>query len=84
MGIKYWSFWATIVEEIVNKQSSYKKGDVVNFKITVTNTATYQIKDVMVKDYNSKTKFVESNDYNIMSKSMVKIDSNFGKWKCCN
>ena len=28
----------------------------------------------MVKDYNSKTKFVESNDYNIMSKSMVKID----------
>lgn len=68
-------FEPTIVEEIVNKQSSYKKGDVVNFKITVTNTATYPIKDVMVKDYNSKTKFVESNDYNIMSKSMVKIDS---------
>ena len=67
-------FEPTIVEEIVNKQSSYKKGEVVNFKITVTNTATYPIKDVMVKDYNSKTKFVESNDYNIMSKSMVKID----------
>ena len=48
-------FEPTIVEEIVNKQSSYKKGEVVNFKITVTNTATYPIKDVMAVSYTHLT-----------------------------
>lgn len=68
-------FEPTITKEIIDKKDSYKVGDVVKFKVVITNTAEYDIHDVYVSENNSKAKFIEGEGYSAETKHIVKIDS---------
>lgn len=64
-------FIPTIKKQVVNSKDYYSEGEKVDFKITVTNTANYAIRDVMLQEDNSV--FVEGNGYTILSDKFVKI-----------
>ncbi len=66
-------FSPTITITIPNKKASYKKGEVVPFQITVTNTASIPIKDVMVQEYLTGATFTTSTSYTLLSDQIVKI-----------
>ena len=73
------TFEPTIKKEIINKKDVYILGDIVKFKITVTNTADYDIKDVMVIENNEGAKFTSGEGYEISTDHIVsipKIESN--------
>ncbi len=74
--IKNGVFTPEIKKEINNPKDYYYPGDIVNYTITVTNTADYPIKNVIVRDNNEKatlnidimcSDIVESNNNNFMS-----------------
>lgn len=44
------TFEPTITKEIIENQESYRPGDVVNYKITITNNNNFPIKDVIIKE----------------------------------
>lgn len=66
-------FEPSIKEEIINKQDVYKIGDIVKFKITVTNTADFDIKNVMISLNNKGVKFTSGEDYELSTEHMVII-----------
>jgi LPXTG-motif cell wall-anchored protein len=68
-------FSPTITKEIINKKKSYQKGDVVKFKIVVTNTYDHDIYDVYVSENNDKSKFVVDSAYAVESDHIAKINS---------
>ncbi len=68
-------FEPTIVKEIIEPKDSYEPGDVIEYKITITNTASYTIHDVMVKENNDKAVFKQDSAYSIESSHIAKIDS---------
>ena len=63
-------FAPIIVQEIINPKDKYEKGDVVEFKITVTNNAPYTIYDVMLE---GKYSFISGDNYILMNDKYVKI-----------
>lgn len=67
--VKTGVFTPTIKKEIVNKKEYYRIGDTVEYKITVTNNATYSIKNVQVKEKNANAKFDSDGTENYKIKS---------------
>lgn len=65
-------FAPTITQEILNPKDRYTKGDVVQFRITVTNTASFSIKDVILEN---KYPFMSGDGYTLMNDYYVKISS---------
>ncbi len=61
--VRYGNFSPTITNEIVNEKSRYKSGDTIQYKITITNTATFRIKDIIVKEHNEESHFIEGVGY---------------------
>ncbi len=69
-------FAPSISKEIINKKDYYKKGDIVEYNIIVTNSENYEIKNVIVKEHNVNAQFINNNDtYNIRSTHVVEIPS---------
>ncbi len=68
-------FSPSITKEIINRQDYYRTGDIVNYEIIVKNNASYPIRDIMVKENNEKAYFNSSNDYELVTDRIVKIDS---------
>lgn len=68
-------FEPEIKEEIINKSDEYQLDDIVKFKITVTNTADYDIMKVMVRENNELSYFIEGDDYELSSDHIVTIPS---------
>lgn len=69
-------FAPSISIDIVNKKDTYQNGDIVNFSIVVTNTASFTIKDVMVQEKLDGATFVSNGtSYTVMNDSFVKLDT---------
>lgn len=66
-------FEPQITKEIINPKDEYKLDEEVKFKIVVTNTADYDIKNVMVRENNDLATFVQSEDYILSSDHVVTI-----------
>lgn len=67
------TFAPTITKEIINQKDSYYVGEVVKFKITVTNTATFAIRDIIVKENLEETKFISGTGYTVLSDHIATI-----------
>lgn len=72
-GLFAGEFKPTIKKEIIDKKDSYKKGDVVKFKITVKNTAEYPIEEVVVEENLIFSKFIANDAYEIKTPKMAQI-----------
>lgn len=69
-------FAPSISIDIVNKKDAYQNGDIVNFNIVVTNTASFTIKDVMLQEKLDGAIFVSNGtSYTVMNDSFVKLDT---------
>ncbi len=69
------TFEPTIVKTVTSTKEYYKTGDIVTFKITVTNTANFPIHDVIVKENTENSKFVEGTGYTIETDHIAKINN---------
>lgn len=66
-------FEPSIKIDILNKQDKYVVGDIVKFKITVTNYEDYDLNTVMVKISNEDSMFTKGDGYEISSKYIATI-----------
>ncbi len=66
-------FSPSITKSIVDKKTSYQKGDTVRFSIVVHNTADYAITDVILEEMTSGCSFVAGSDYIVRSDTQVLI-----------
>lgn len=69
------SFAPTITKTIVDGKTYYANGEKVTFEITVTNTAAFAIKDILIQEKNTSSSFIDQPGYTVLSKNYVKIDS---------
>ena len=69
------TFEPTISLEIEDPKDVYRGDDVIKYIITVKNTAEFEIHDVIIKENNEGTKFVEGEGYTIQSPHFAKIDT---------
>ena len=67
-------FEPEITKEVVSEKEYYRVGDTVRFKITVTNTESYPIKDVIVKELGDSSLFESGTGYSVLSDHFAKID----------
>ena len=68
------TFEPTISKEVISNKNYYRIGDTVRFKITISNTASFPIKNVIVKENNSNTFFEAGTGYTILSDHIANID----------
>ena len=70
-------FAPTIAKVIANSQDYYRVGDMVSYNITVTNTASYEIKNVQVKENHENAYFVSdgTTNYQVRSNHLAEITS---------
>lgn len=68
-------FVPTIKKEIENIKDFYLVGDTIQFKITVTNTANFEIKDVLLEEHLEDCNFQEGTGYELLNNQYVKIAS---------
>lgn len=68
-------FRPTVSASIANPKKYYQAGDVVTFNVLITNTANFEITDVMIQQGLEGAKFVTDASYNVMNDSFVKIPS---------
>ncbi len=61
------TFTPSIKKEIINKQDYYRPGDIVSYKITITNNADYAIKNVNLEEKNKNAYFYQDNLSCLMS-----------------
>ena len=66
-------FYPTVTQIIVDEKEFYSHNDVVQFQITVRNTADYFIKDVMLEELLEGCEFVSGSNYNILNEQYVRI-----------
>lgn len=70
------TFQPQITAEIMNPQDYYSADEVIQIKVTITNTASFAIKDVMIQNHLQGSKFIESGtDYAVLNDSLVKISN---------
>lgn len=67
------TFEPTITKEIVAPKNYYIPGDVVKFKITITNTANFPITDVIVQENTDAAMFIEGNGYTVKSNHVANV-----------
>lgn len=72
-GLQNGLFEPIIKKEIIEEKPSYKKGDKVILKITITNKETFPLKDIIVEEANDKAKYIEKEGYIIQTDHLVKI-----------
>lgn len=69
------TFTPTIEKVIKNKKDYYKKGEIVEFEIAVSNTAAYPIKEVLLQEELKDATFVAGAGYELLNEQYVKIAS---------
>ena len=66
----------TIVEQAgIGPDYYYSKGEKLLFNITVTNTATFGLHDVMIQEETEGSKFISGEGYTVLNDRHVRIDS---------
>ncbi len=66
-------FAPTIEKEIIDKKLSYAAGEKVSFQITITNTASFALQDIMIEEHTKGSIFLENENYEILNDRFVKI-----------
>ena len=66
-------FSPKITKKVIDKKDYYSFGDIVEFEITVTAPAETDIYDVYVKENNEKAKFINGNNYEVVTDTIVRI-----------
>lgn len=69
------NFTPTISKEIINPQDYYQENEKIQFKVTVTNTADFAIKDVILQNHQEGSSFIANDNYKLMNDSFVQISS---------
>ncbi|MCQ2570857.1 MAG: BspA family leucine-rich repeat surface protein [Candidatus Saccharibacteria bacterium] len=72
-GVANGVFSPKIEAQLTNPSSSYKLGEMVKFKITVTNSEQFDIEDVFIEEQLQGTAFVSNDGYENKSNSIAKI-----------
>lgn len=67
------TFTPTITKEIINERPYYKPGDLVQYKIVVTNPETFTINNVVVKEENERAYFIDGTNYEVTSQHIATI-----------
>lgn len=67
------TFAPTIAKTVASPKEYYRYGDTVKFKITVTNPASFVIKNVLVKENNENSFFIEGTGYTILSDHVASV-----------
>ena len=68
-------FEPTIVKNVISTKRYYRFNDTVRYKITITNTANYSIKNIKVRENNINARFVEGTGYTLLSNQLVNVIS---------
>jgi len=68
-------FEPTILKEIDSTKTSFSVGEYIPYKITITNTASFEITDVVVKEDTQNAEFIENENYTINSAHIATIAS---------
>ncbi len=71
-GVSYGKFEPSIAIVITNPKDHYKENEEVLFDITVTNNATFAIKDVVIENTDNST-FISHEGYELISNKLVRI-----------
>lgn len=69
------TFEPVITKEVIGDKEYYQVGEVVEFKIIVTNTADFTINNVIVSEDNDNSKFIAGNNYTVLSDHVANIES---------
>lgn len=67
------TFAPVIDKTIKDKHDYYKKGETVNFEITVRNTAGYAIRDVLLEEELDGAVFVAGDGYELLNEKYAKV-----------
>lgn len=74
-AIQTGTFEPTITKTIVNDKTYYHEGDVVNYEIKVTNTASYPIKSISVRENKIGATFMPGAGYEVLTSNLARITS---------
>lgn len=69
------TFEPVITKEVIGEKEYYQFGEVVEFKIVVTNTADFTINNVIISEDNDNSKFIAGNNYTVLSEHVANIES---------
>ena len=69
------TFEPTITKEVISNKAYYRVGDIVKFKITISNTSSFPIKDVIIKENNTNSFFESGTGYTVLSDHIANIDT---------
>lgn len=67
------TFEPTITKAVIGTKTSYGIGEKVKFSITVSNTASYKIHDVIVQELKENAKITEGSGYTVLSDHIASI-----------
>ncbi len=68
-------FTLGLTYDIEDKKDTYRPGETVRYKITVTNNENFEIKNIVIKGDNAKLSFVEGEGYTLSSTRLATISS---------
>lgn len=74
-AVEVGKFEPTITYSVVNKKDYYSPGETIRYKATITNTANYAIKDVVIQEKNEKLSFITGTGYTVETDRIAKIGS---------
>lgn len=68
------TFEPTITKTLISNKTYYRVGDAVEFRITVTNTATFPINNIIVKENTEHSSFKSGTGYTVLSDHVANVD----------
>jgi len=68
-------FSPIITKDLKENRKYYKKGEVIEFNITVANTESYPIKDVLLTEQLDGVSFIPGDGYTVLNDKYVKIST---------
>lgn len=67
-------FSPIITKDLKENRQYYKKGEIIEFNITVANTENYPIKDVLLTEQLEGASFIAGDNYTVLNDKYVKIN----------
>ena len=68
------TFAPEITKVVISDKEKYEPGDTVTFKVTIKNTANFEIRDLIVRENNDNAHFINGSGYTVESTHMAKIN----------
>ena len=67
-------FEPEITKQVISNKDYYRFNDTVRYKITVTNRSRYKIQNIVVRENNPGSSFIEGTGYTITNNKLITID----------